>query len=84
MTLDPLVVFGALGTIAAGVIPAGKMRVWVWGWVLEDKEKQLAEERTEKIFWRTAALRAMGHAEKALGTTEKAIGIATSSTTGDG
>jgi hypothetical protein len=65
MVLDPLLV-SAIAAVITGVVGAGVKKVWVWGWVLADKEKQLAASQIETLFWRTAALKALGHTDKAI------------------
>lgn len=58
MGLTPEQVAAVAGILGA-VIVSGIKKVWVWGWtynsVVEDRD-----------FWRTTALKSMGHADKAI------------------
>ena len=49
----------AVAGILAAVILAGMTGKWVWGWTY----RAVVEDRD---FWRSTALRAMGHADKAV------------------
>jgi hypothetical protein len=66
MTLDPLVAFGAIGTIVGGVAAAGVAGKWVFGWVFKAMEK-------DRDFWREAFLRSAGHTGKSLEINEALI-----------
>ena len=59
-------VAGILGT----VIVAGIKGIWVFGWTYQ---KAIADAE----FWRSTALKSMGHTDHAVNTASSAIGIAT-------
>lgn len=46
------------GLIAA-ITSAGLAKLWVWGWTYQ-------ELKADRDFWRTIALKSMGHVDKAL------------------
>lgn len=51
---------GGFATFLVTILVAGKYRIWVWGYILDDivkdKDAQIAHERAEKDQWRTLAL----------------------------
>lgn len=65
MTLDPLVVFGAIGTLLGGIVTAGLTRKWAWGY-------QLSDMTTERDFWRDAFLASLSQTEDAITVAKKA------------
>lgn len=65
--IDAIAVIAAIGTILGTVAAAGLARKWVWGY-------QLADMTKDRDFWRDAALRAMGNADKAINVVEKVSG----------
>lgn len=65
MQLDPLMVFGMIGTLLGAIATAGLTRRWVWGW-------QLADMTTDRDFWRDAFLASLGQTEDAISVAKKA------------
>jgi hypothetical protein len=51
---------GGFATFLVAILIAGKYRVWVWGYHLDDairdREKQITYERAEKDQWRQLAM----------------------------
>jgi hypothetical protein len=65
-TLSPEQVIAVAGIIGA-VVGAGIRRAWVWGWTY-------TEMRDDRDFWRSTALTAMGHTDKAIDVVDKVAG----------
>lgn len=64
MTIDPLVLLSAIGTLLTAVVTAGLRKLWVWGWVLTDMEE-------DRDFWRALALKSMGTTDVAIAKVPK-------------
>lgn len=56
ITPEQLTIVGLTIAAAIGIYQAGRKRIWVWGYQLDD-------ERTEKEFWRGLYLRLAGVTE---------------------
>lgn len=66
MTLDPLVVFGAIGSILTTVIGAGIKGVWVFGRELTAAKAASSEVAEDRDFWRDIALKSLTTADRAV------------------
>jgi len=69
---------GGFVTFLVAILLAGKYRVWVWGYQLDeavrDKEKQIEEQRHEKEQWRSQALGARDLTERSVTLSTKLAG----------
>lgn len=63
----------AAAAIVSAVVAAGVKGLWVFGWVYQALQKQLAEMTRDRDFWRDVALKSMGHTDKALDATALAL-----------
>ena len=69
MSLDPQQVTIVALLFAIG--GAGLRKLWVWGWVLEDKKSELAAMTVDRDFWRDTALKAISHTDKAIDVVDR-------------
>lgn len=66
IVVDPLVLFGAIGTAVTAVVGAGIKKVWVWGWTLKDKDDDLEAMTKDRDFWQDLCLQLAGVNEAAV------------------
>lgn len=71
MTLDPLVVFGAIGSILGTVLGAGIKGIWVFGRELTAANADTAEMTKDRDFWRGIALEGLKTADQAVSVAKK-------------
>lgn len=67
ISIDPIVLFGGIGSILGTVVAAGLTQKWVWGYSLRDKQAQLDDMETDRDFWRDIALKLLTVNDKAIG-----------------
>ncbi len=72
MTLDPLVVFGAIGSILGAVVTTGIRGTWVFGRELAAAKATCSEVAEDRDFWRDFALKSLTTADRAVTVATKA------------